>query len=547
MPTGQDFWRRLRLLAVYRLLVAMVVLASIGAGLEGVLLEAARPQLFLQAGLGYFLAALGMLVVSLELERQQTAQAVIHVLADVLLLSVLVYAAGLENTALGILLVVAVAGGSTLLPTRLALFVAAVGSLALLFQHWLQGLQPEVTTISYTQVGLLGAALFIISLSGNLLARRAAESQALAEKRGVDLANLEALNGYIVQRLVDGVIVLNEYNQVRLTNHSALKQLGIPRLETRSPQLSELSPTLARQVRRWRQKSDFQPEPVALVPGAGEVQPRLLPLGPDRGHGVLIFLEDLAELRSRVQQAKLASMGRLAGSIAHEIRNPLSAMSHAAQLLEESDLTPADQRLLNIILQQGRRLNEIVESVLGLSRRQQPESRTVPLRQWLEGFLRELDLQTELKHLKFELGAVPERLALQIDPGHLHQVMTNLVHNAAHHGKPDAGQPVLTFSAGQDRGGQVWLQLRDNGPGIPDDVADQLFEPFYTTSRQGTGLGLYLCRELCESNQARLVLTNAGEPGACFRIIGHGAEVAASKATQQGPTGNEQSTGTGGR
>ncbi|MCC5812200.1 MAG: PAS domain-containing protein [Ectothiorhodospiraceae bacterium] len=511
--------RPLRMLSVYRLLVSMLILGSITSGLEGLLIGIVQPGLFLQLSMGYFAFSLVALLVALQLEGYVMLQACVHTLVDTVVLAALIYAAGPENAALGALMVVAVAGGATLVPTRLALLFAAVGTIGLLFQHWLHTLRPEVISISYTPIGLLGMVLFIISLTGNVMAKRIRTSEALAEKRGVDLANQEALNRHIVQRLQDGVLVLDEQDRVRLMNNAAWEHLGKPGQQT-DPPLQKLTPALADHVRRWRVQGDTWLPPLSLVRDGDEVQARILTLGSGRRGGVLIFLEDLAELKARVQQVKLVSLGRLSANIAHEIRNPLSAMMHAAQLLEESELPPADQRLLTIVQQQGQRLNGIIESVLGLSRREQPRREVIPLKPWLEQFIESLKMQRELQHINLELSSVPSDLKIRFDAGHLDQVVGNLVGNAAMHAQPVAGQPMVSFSAGTDVAGNVWLDIKDNGPGIPQGKADQLFEPFFTTSRQGTGLGLYLCRELCESNQARLSLRDSSDKGACFRITG---------------------------
>ncbi len=511
--------RPLRMLSVYRLLVSMLILGSITSGLEGLLIGIVQPGLFLQLSMGYFAFSLLALLVALQLEGYVMVQACVHTLVDTVVLAALIYAAGPENAALGVLMVVAVAGGATLVPTRLALLFAAVGTIGLLFQHWLHTLRPEMVSISYTPIGLLGMVLFIISLTGNLMAKRIRTSEALAEQRGVDLANQEALNRHIVQRLQDGVLVLDEADRVRLMNGAAWEHLGKPE-RLPDPPLQTLSPTLADHVRRWRLQGDTWLPPLPLAEYGSEVQVKILTLGAGRQGGVLIFLEDLAELRARVQQVKLVSLGRLSANIAHEIRNPLSAMMHAAQLLEESELDPGDRRLLTIVQQQGQRLNGIIESVLSLSRREQPRREVIALKPWLEQFIESLKMQRELQHINLQLASVPSDLKLRFDAGHLDQIVGNLVGNAAMHARPASGDAVVSFSAGTDVAGNAWLDIKDNGPGIPKGKADQLFEPFFTTSRQGTGLGLYLCRELCESNQARLNLRDNPEGGACFRITG---------------------------
>ena len=514
-------WRPMRLLAVYRLLVAVIILAGFASGLEPLVIIAGQPTLFLQVALLYFLFALAALLLALQLNSHFRIQVMFQAAGDIGGLLLLIYAAGLGDNALGPLLMVAVAGLATLVSTRLAAFFAAVATLGLLGQQVVFLLHVDGGGAGYSQVGMLGVGIFITALGGNLLARRARESQALAEQRGVDLANQETLNGYIVQRLQDGVIVVDADNTVRLLNAAAWSQLGRPSHST-APTLANLSSELDATIRAWRHNPQLEPSPLLPISSGPELQPRLQPLGQGRGGALLIFLEDLSELRAQVQQAKLVSLGRLTASIAHEIRNPLSAIAHAGQLLEESELAAADRRLLQIIHKQSRRLNGIIEDVLRLSRRENPNREIIPLADWLQEFTREIAMQQNLQAARLDISGVPDDITLPFDTNHLTQVLTNLVRNAVEHGGVD-GPTQITFTAGRDAGGRQWLEICDNGRGIPDEAAPHLFEPFFTTATTGTGLGLYLCSELCESNQARLTLRQTDGQGACFRITTSGA------------------------
>lgn len=248
-----------------------------------------------------------------------------------------------------------------------------------------------------------------------------------------------------------------------------------------------------------------------------DVIPRFTRLGWGDDAPVLILLEDAGALREQAQQMKLAALGRLSASIAHEIRNPLSAISHAGQLLaESSELQGENQRLLGMIQRHGARIEKIIRDVLSISRRETREIATLPLRNWL---VRTANLYQEghpLQQRPIEIGDIPSSLVVEFDPDHLQQVLFNLWDNSFEH----AGEyNVLVFvNAGPSRGGAVWLEVRDNGPGIPDELVEQVFEPFFTTAAHGTGLGLYLSRSLCEYNQAKLVHVPQPE-GTCFRIL----------------------------
>ena len=245
---------------------------------------------------------------------------------------------------------------------------------------------------------------------------------------------------------------------------------------------------------------------------------RLNPEDPNSGI-VLIFIEDATQITQRVQQLKLASLGRLTASIAHEIRNPLGAISHASQLLAESEhITGGDKRLLEIIEQHCRRMNGIVENVLSVSRRLPSYPELLNLSEWIVRFRTEY-LEISATPVRIALELTDKQIDVRFDPQQLHQVVSNLVMNGLRYSTPQSGFPHIRLVSGHQDSNQLpYLDVIDDGPGIPAPLLEHLFEPFYTTEATGTGLGLYLSREICEANQARLDYI-PGKSGACFRII----------------------------
>ncbi|MDN3515998.1 ATP-binding protein [Aquisalimonas lutea] len=517
--SGQEryTWRPLRLFAWYRLVVALMLTLAFVTGQDTLFIRSDQPVLFLQIAVVYLTVALVALVLAYQVRRLLTLQVGLQTLLDIIILSALIYTADAQDPGLAALMLVAVAGGGILVATRLAALFAALASLTLLFLEFLTQLDATADTAGYARVGAFGVALFLVTLAGNLLARGAREGHALAEQRGEDLADQEVLNGHIVQRLQDGVLVLDRAGRVRLMNATAWQFLGRP-AELDAPLLDDLCPPLARALARWRAEPRREPESVQAAPTAPQLQPRFRVLSDAPGGGVVIFLEDLAEMHAQVQQAKLVSLGRLTASIAHEIRNPLSAMTHAGQLLGEADLGSGDRRLVDIIHRHGQRLNTIVENVLRLSRRQQPDQEAIDLAGFLAELQRDVDSQPELQPVTLDTGGVDEGFTVAFDRGHLNQLLMNLITNAARHARRPERNLALTFETGHDVREQPYLDLADNGPGIPETDRERLFEPFFTTAGDGTGLGLYLCRELCEANHARLGLVHTDAAGTRFRI-----------------------------
>ena len=225
-------------------------------------------------------------------------------------------------------------------------------------------------------------------------------------------------------------------------------------------------------------------------------------------------------MNARVQQSKLASLGRLSASIAHEIRNPVGAMSHAAQLLGESAaLSEDDIRLTEIIQTHSSRVSHIIDNVLQLSRRESSRPERLPLKSWLDEFADEFVRTLELQEGEFSIAEIAPDIEARIDKGHLHQVLWNLCDNAVKYAS-ETGGILVEIQAGRMRGvGRPYIEVLDCGLGIDPAMADKIFEPFFTARSGGTGLGLYISRELCELNRATLVYLDRPGGGSIFRIV----------------------------
>ncbi len=522
-------WRQLHYLNCYRLLLAGLFLFASTRADPVLPLGNHDPQLFFHVTLAYLAFSL-LAIATIHWRRPPfRLQAHIQILADIAVITLLMYASGGVYSGLGMLLVVAIAGGSLLMEGRTALLFAAIATLAVLGEQAyskLEGHHPA----DYTQAGLLGAAFFATAILAHSLARRLRESEALAQRRGVDLANMAQLTEYIIQRMQTGILVVDREGHIRLINRSAQQLLGTPQLREGQP-LEVASPRLAALWRRWQDDPQADGEPLQAERTGVEILPRCARLGQDDAGGTLLFLEDTAALAQQAQQMKLASLGRLAASIAHEIRNPLGAIAHAGQLLAESPhLDASDLRLTEIIQNHSRRVNTIIENVMRLGRRDRSHPEELVLEPWLEQFVMEFCLAERIEQETIRLEVHPSDTCIRADAGQLRQVLWNLCHNALQHGikqhgnqdgpgtQPSRATVRVQLRAGLDPDfGQPFLEIVDDGPGIAPEMAEHIFDPFFTTAEEGTGLGLYIARELCESNQARLQCLPC-EHGARFRI-----------------------------
>jgi two-component system sensor histidine kinase PilS (NtrC family) len=309
--------------------------------------------------------------------------------------------------------------------------------------------------------------------------------------------------------------VVDPSNRVRTANQSARALLGLDPDDA----LMQLPRTLQEHLAAWRQETELRVAPFQVGPDTPEIRVNFFPVRPDDPQGeITIFVEDTSEIQQQAQQLKLAALGRLSASIAHEIRNPLGAISHAAQLLGESpNLDQGDRRLTGIIHNHCQRMNGVIENVLEMSRRRLPSPVRLDLKDYLQAFAR--SYRETAGTVCLEVAVADPDAAVRMDRTQLDQVLTNLVANAARHSCAHSGTPYARIEAAVDpRTERPYVNVIDRGPGIQEADAEKLFEPFYTTEPSGTGLGLYIARELCEANQARLSWQAHTDGGSCFRI-----------------------------
>lgn len=513
-------WRVLGLLNLYRVLVPVLLLGlySLG-GSRGIVVES--PQVFLDATIGYLIfAAFSVVLVRRRLASIMT-QTILQATVDISVLTLILQACGGVGSGLGLLLVVPVGGLAFLLRPRSAWFLAALAALSVLLVTIGEQVGGRADISAYATAGLLGALLFTIATAASFVAGRMRESEDLVRQKDVDLANLAELSQYIVQHLRESLLVVDAADNIRLINESAAEILGDTRAVP-SALLGEVSPRLLYSLSTWRQGEGRERTSATFVAadGARVIQPHFAPLGDSSPGPTLIFLEDTSLMAERVQQSKLAALGRLSASIAHEIRNPVGAMSHAGQLLAESPgIGPEERRLTDIIRNNSERVSTIINNVLQLSRREATRVERLPLDPWLEDFVREFSETMQVPAAHIGVRTDEEELEVRFDPSHLHQVVWNLCDNALKFGELRDGTRVEVRFGRLSPNNRPFLEVADRGPGIETKVVDRIFEPFFTGRKGGTGLGLFIARELCQLNRSVLLYEPRGGGGSVFRIV----------------------------
>ncbi|MDO8300638.1 nitrogen regulation protein NR(II) [Lacisediminimonas sp.] len=521
----ETFWRTLQAFNGTRLAIAVVLLLYLSFNSrEGYWVF--DQFLYREACVLYLGFGLLALVLGSRLRRNFILQVMAGIAVDIIVMSAFYIAAGGVRSGLGILFLFPLAGGAILLPMIPALFLASLVTLVMLLQSGtellLQGAEP-----SFSQSGLSGAAFFFAVLALNRLAARLVRQESLAAEREAKLQAQQAINRIVIADTGDGILVVDSQTTIYVANPAAERILGLAMGDETQPRrladLPQLAP-VTEALRQWRafpaaEEGAASPPFFVMIRHADGGLPssllavrrepvtharlRFVPAAPV-GRGMdrtVIFLEDVSEIENRAQQLKLASMGRLTASIAHEVRNPLSAISYAISLLAEERLDASQRRLAQIVDENVVRLNRMIEDILKLSRKAQSTTRPFELRAALVDIVSEFIAAGAVPEGMIVIGSVPQK-AIAFDQMHLREVIVNLLSNACRYASGGPGS--IRLSAAVGAGGAPELHVEDDGPGITPEVRAHLFEPFHTTSSKGTGLGLYVARELCLNNGAML-------------------------------------------
>jgi two-component system sensor histidine kinase PilS (NtrC family) len=516
-------WRVIGLVNIYRLLVAGgLFVAAQSEGMREVL-DIGRPAALSIICAAYFFAGIGLIALRHLPFMGLRLLAFTHAIADSVGIAFILWASSGVGGGLGILVLLPVGAMALLAGNRDALFMAATATIAILIQQFAREVGPGPEEGRYVSAAVLGMVIFLAALLVRPLANRLIHSEALVRKQVLDLANLAQLSQYIVQRLRESILVVDESDRIRLINEPAASILGNANAWP-DALLGECSPRLLYLLTGWRQRGDT-PEAgtFTAADGARLIRPHFAHLGAARPGPVLIFLEDTSVVDEKIQQSKLAALGRLSASIAHEIRTPIGAMSHASQLLAESPQLPdEDRRLTQIIRDNAERVSHIVENVLELSRRGTRRPEHIDLATWIDEFWAEFCATQEVGTDAIHVAVSPDHgatLPVSVDRTQLHQIMWNLCQNAITHGRRPGGEAVELRYGRISSTGRPFVEVADRGPGIAPEDMERVFEPFFTRAARGTGLGLFLARELAQSNGATLLHEARPDGGSLFRLV----------------------------
>jgi two-component system sensor histidine kinase PilS (NtrC family) len=508
--TPDSFWISLRYFNVYRMAVAALFLGTTLFYGDALNLGSYRLGFFRGMCVAYLALALVFHSLLRNLRDLFNLQLSAHIMLDIVAITLLMYASGGLRSGLGVMLLIALTGAALVAPRRLSLLYAALAAIALLLEQSYWVLKFDAPEANYLQPALLAVGGFAGAGVVGWLAQRVAANESLARERGRALETQLRVNQLVIADMQDGVLVLDRDGRIAQFNPRAQRLLGAGALQ--GTELARLLPGFGEHWRAWNE-GDSRADRFELNLRGRGLRLRLVETGAAEQLAVL-FIEDTTRSREEAQQLKLAALGRLTANIAHEIRNPLSAISHAAELLDEENRGADRDRLTRIIHDNTKRLERLVSDVLQLNRRDRAAADRVTLAAWLPGFVADFCANESVPPDRVVLE-LAQPATVEFDREHLHQVLWNLLRNGVRHARAEPGSVRLAVNA---YGDQVELNVIDNGPGVAREILGQLFEPFFTTESKGTGLGLYLARELCAANSATLEYVE-DMPGAHFRVL----------------------------
>lgn len=511
-----------RIYLVYRTVLSIVLLLLLTLSATRQLVGANNPTLYTTVAMIFLASNILLLGTAAARWQRSNTRLVLLFAVDILCITLLSETSGGMASGLPLLMTVTVASSAVLISNRtIATLVAALAVLAVLTATTRLVSRGELTINALFPTGLLGLLFFAVSAIVQVTVFRLRTAEALAREQANNLYKLQRLNEQIVQQLQTGILLVDASSRARLMNGAAgrLLELDRPVALEQGRALLEYSESLASRYTGFCRDGLQSSEPLRAQKSGIELLVHFVNLSATQETQVLVFLEDYRPVVARAQSLKLSSLGRLAGSIAHEIRNPLGAISHATQLLQESEsIVDADRRMLDMVISNSQRVNDIVESVMQVSRREPPKPQEILLGPWVRDYrLRYLEARGTPG--EFEIEYMDPRARIQFDPEHLQRVLTNIIDNAIRHSEEHTGNAVAELRVRVDAlGGTCMIDVYDDGQGVADEDRARLFEPFFTRSPGGSGLGLYLCRELCELNNARIAFAPTNDHRSRFQI-----------------------------
>lgn len=501
-------WNSFKLYNGYRILIALTLLVSDSTSKSEHLLQVASIDHFSTIATSYLLFSVLAAIFTWFEKPNLEITLPVQIISDIIFILLLMHVQNASYSGMGLLLVIAVAAASLISDGRLALFYAAIATIGILLQQSFSSILNADSGNNYSTAVILSVTCFAIAWLAHSLARRMQQSELLASQRGLDLQSLAQVNALITHKMNDGVLVVDHDLFIKHHNLQAEALLNLKSENWEEKSLNVIAPEIAKLLIEWF--GEKQDENDNLTPNilkvnilSRELRISFLPISESRNEGTVIFIEDWSHMQTQSHQVKLAALGRLTANIAHEIRNPLSSISHANQLMQEDeDTSPSNKRMLQIISDNVHRVDQIIKDVLELNRRDRTNQEIIHLENFITDFYNQFCAVENISANDFKLTIKASDATILFDRRHLNQILWNLCKNGWRHSQQNENS--LKLDVYTTNKSMIVIEVTDDGQGMTEETRNHLFEPFFTTEKSGTGLGLYIGRELAEANGANL-------------------------------------------
>tara|TARA_R110000868_G_scaffold8205_9_gene42836 strand:- start:13131 stop:14753 length:1623 start_codon:yes stop_codon:yes gene_type:complete len=520
--TSNTYWGSLLVYCVYRIIIAISLLILFAFQTHfSAEVRFVEPTAWYSSdvvALVYLLLCVAAFIFRLKRWPSFMWQVMFAVMIDIIAFVTLIHFNPLMLLSLGIFIDITIVAASIITAGRTSLFVAALATVMLLIEHVYAGWSYGVEHLNYLQVATICLTFFATAILGHMMSRKLRFSDRLASERADEIEKLERLNQHIIQRMLVGIIAVDDDENISLINNTAKKMLKLGEIPV--VVLADVDAELSAMTKRWKRYYVQESAAVEIGTERVECNVQFASGGSEENRMTLIFLEDSARAAQQAQQLKLASLGRLTASIAHEIRNPLSSISHAAELLQDAEsLTAQDEKLLAMIQKNSKRIDHTISNILQLSRRKQTTTERVDLCQWLPEYISEV-MEIKSNDWQIDFQCPDEPTYVQLNKSQFNQILSNLCENGMRYSEEKTGLASLQLRLCCEKpDNQIYVDIIDDGAGVEKNKEESIFEPFFTTEQQGTGLGLYVARELSEANNAKLIYQRTDEGKSRFRIM----------------------------
>lgn len=512
--------------SIYRILIAVfLVLTNFNTANFSHLLDITSSYLLSPAVedivlVTYIVIGIILLAVLFFSKRYSRKQLLCGLIIDMLALTLLMYSGTAKELQMGLLFMVVSATSFMLLKVSHAIGITLIAIISLIIQQLYYSYTHTPALLTMTDVLMLSFSLLAVGFLSWSVSQRLALAESIAIKHSNEVRRLNAINHEVIKMMVNGVIVIGRTGQLLIINERARAMLRLPARPTptyHKAYMFDLEQALAKQhptLVNWYLQDKVNGVFTLTIPQNAGRPAYALRVSKKRmpEYGQLLIVEDLSREESHAQQLKLASLGQLSASIAHEIRNPLGAISQASEMLMEfSEPNDDNLELYTMIFNQTKRVNRIIEDVMRLSRQEPPSKSALDLATWLPDFVAQHYPSADIAL------RIPKPYRIVFDPDHLEQILINLLANALRHTAPHPEHADVTVAVSHNSE-LTFVDILDNGTGVADKDLTQLFHPFFTKSQGGTGLGLYLSKAFSEANHARLIYL-PNHPQTCFRLL----------------------------